>query len=251
MFINNLDPVLVNLGPLQIRYYGLVYAFGFILAMLILVNLAKRKEIKGFDVEKAYDLTLIIILSSIIGARLFFELVYNFQSFINYPLQFFYFWQGGMSIHGGLLFGVLGVYYFCRKNKIHFYDVGDLLVMPLALMLFFGRIANFINGELYGKVTNVSWAVKFRGVEGYRHPSQLYEALKNIIIFFTLAWMKTFKLRKGTIFWSFICLYGFLRFLVTFYREAEYYFLEIGIGQWISLLMVPIAGVMIYMIYKK
>lgn len=252
MFTLTINPVLFHIGPLQVRYYGLVYALGFLLAMLILLNVAKRKELKGFDEEKAYDLTLILILSSILGARLFFELIYNFQSFVTSPLQFFYFWEGGMSIHGGLLFGISGILYFCKKNKIHFYDIADILVIPLSLMLFFGRIANFINGELYGKITNVWWAVKFQGVDGYRHPSQLYEAVKNLFIFGILAWMKNFKhLKKGTLFWSFIGLYGLLRFLVTFYREAEYYFFGIGIGQWLSLSMVPLAGIMLYWIYKK
>ena len=251
MFTLNIDPVLFHIGPLQVRYYGLVYAIGFLLAMLILINLAKRKELNGFDEEKAYDLTLILILSSIFGARLFFEVIYNFSNFISRPVQFFYFWEGGMSIHGGLLFGIIGVYYFTKKNKIHFYDIADILVIPLSLMLVFGRIANFINGELYGKITTVSWAVKFPGVEGYRHPSQLYEAAKNALIFGILAWMKNFKtLKKGTLFWSFIGLYGLFRFLVTFYREQEYYFLGIGIGQWLSLLMVPIAIFMIYKINK-
>lgn len=252
MFTLNIDPVLLHIGQLQVRYYGLVYALGFILAMFIFLNVAKKNEIKGFNEEKAYDLTLILILSSILGARLFFELIYNFNNFISYPIQFFYFWEGGMSIHGGLIFGIIGIFYFCKKNKIHFYDIADLIAIPLSLMLFFGRIANFINGELYGKITTVSWAVKFPGVEGYRHPSQLYEALKNLIIFGILAWINNFKhLKKGTLFWSFIGLYGLFRFLVTFYREAEYYFLGIGIGQWLSLSMVPIAGIMLYKIYKK
>ena len=252
MFINNLDPVLLNIGPLQVRYYGLVYAFGFLLAMVVLLDIAKKRELKHFDEEKAYDLTLILILSSIFGARLFFELIYNLKSFIQAPWQFFYLWEGGMSIHGGLLFGILGILYFCKRNKIHFYDIADILVAPLALMLFFGRIANFINGELYGKITNVPWAVKFRNVEGYRHPSQLYEAAKNMLIFWTLIWIKSFKnIKRGTLFWSFIGLYGLLRFIVTFYREAEYYFFGIGIGQWLSLLMVPIAIVMLIRIYRK
>lgn len=252
MFIYTLDPVLVHIGPLEIRYYGLVYALGFLLAMLVLVNLSKKNEIKGFTEEKAYDLTLYLIIFSIIGARLFEELVYNFQSFIKYPLQILFVWEGGMSIHGGLIGGIGAVYYFCKKNKIHFYDIADALMAPLALMLFFGRIANFINGELYGKITNVPWAVKFPGAEGYRHPSQLYEAAKNFFIFWTIIWIKGFKhIKKGTLFWSFIGLYGILRFLVTFYRESEYYVYGLGIGQWLSLAMVPIASVMLFRLYKK
>lgn len=252
MFTYNLDPVFLTLGPLEIRYYGLVYAIGFLILLYILKNLALKKEIKGFNEDSAYDLTLYIILGSILLARLFFELIYNLKDFVSNPLQFFYFWNGGMSFHGGIIGGVIATIYFTKKYKINFYDIADLVIIPFALMLGFGRIANFINGEIPGKITNVWWAVKFPGYEGYRHPSQLYEAVKNFFIFGILMWMRTFKnLKKGTIFWSFIGFYGLLRFLVTFYREAEYYFFGIGIGQWLSLLMVPIAVFMLFRIYKK
>ena len=252
MFELNINPVLVELGPVQIRYYGLVYALGFLLAFYILLRLARGKKIKHFDEDQAYDITLLLILGSILGARLFFELVYNFKDFIARPWEFFYFWHGGMSIHGGIIGGVLATYYFCKRKKIEFYDLADIIVIPLALMLGFGRIANFINGELVGTITNVPWAVKFPGYPGYRHPSQLYEAAKNFFIFGVLLWMRSLKrLKRGTIFWSFIGLYGILRFLVTFYRVQDYYIFGIGIGQWLSLAMVPIAAVMLYRIYKK
>ena len=252
MFINNLDPVFWSFGKIEIRYYGIVYAVGFIVLLYILKNLAKEKKLKNFNEDAAYDLTIYMILSSILSARLFFELIYNFKDFVSSPLQFFYFWNGGMSFHGGLIGGVVAVIYFTRKKKIVFYDIADILVIPFAILLGFGRIANFINGEIPGKITNVWWAVKFQNYEGYRHPSQLYEAAKNFLIFGILSYVKTFRnLKKGTLFWSFIGLYGLLRFLVTFYREAEYYFFGIGIGQWLSLSMVPVALFMIYRIYKK
>lgn len=252
MFVHNIDPVFLRIFGVEIRFYGLVYAIGFIVLLYALLGAAKHKKIKNFNEESAYDVTLYIILSSVLGARVFFQLIYNLKDFISNPLQFFYFWQGGMSFHGGVLGAVLAVFFYCRHKKIVFYDIADLIVIPLSLMLGFGRIANFINGEVYGKVTDIFWAVKFPGVEGYRHPSQLYESLKNFFIFGILMWARTFKsLKKGTIFWSFIGLYGLLRFFITFYREAEYYFFGIGIGQWLSLLMVPIAGFMLYRIYDN
>jgi len=252
MFIHNIDPVFLRFFGLEIRYYGLVYAIGFLILLYTLIGVSKNKTINGFTHDSAYDVTIYIIIGSILTARLFFELIYNLNSFFSNPLQFFYFWNGGMSFHGGVIGGTLGTLYYCRKKKIAFYDIADIVVIPFALMLGFGRIANFINGELPGKITNVWWAVKFPGYDGYRHPSQLYEAAKNFFIFGILMWMRTFKnLKKGTLFWSFIGLYGLLRFLVTFYREAEYYFFGIGIGQWLSLLMVPIAAYMIYRIYRE
>ena len=152
--MHNIDPVLLNIGPLQIRYYGLVYAAGFFLALLVLLHSAKKKEIKNFDKDAAYDFMLYLILGTIICARLFYELVYNFSSFISNPLQFFYFWQGGMAFHGGVIGASASGLYFCRKKKIDFYSIADIIVLPLALMLGFGRIANFLNGELWGKLTD-------------------------------------------------------------------------------------------------
>jgi len=127
--------------------------------------------------EAAYDLTLYIMIGSVILARAAFELVYNYKDFFQNPISFFYFWQGGMSFHGGVIGGALAGLYYCRKKKIDFYDIGDIVALPLALMLGFGRIANFLNGELVGTVTNVPWCVDF-GDGLCRHPSQLYEAAK-------------------------------------------------------------------------
>lgn len=250
MYVHNIDPVLLNLGPVQIRYYGLVYVIGFLLALFVLIKAAEKKQIKRLNKELAYDYIFWLMISSIVGGRLFFELIYNFMSFMKNPLQFFYIWQGGMSFHGGVIGAIIATYYFTRKYKIRFYDIADTLVLPFSFILIFGRIANFINGELWGTITNVPWCVDF-GDKLCRHPSQLYEAAKNVVIFSILSYMKNLKLRKGTLFWSFIGMYGLFRFLVTFTRVAEYYFLGIGIGQWLSLLMVPVAGYMLYRIYRK
>lgn len=251
MFIHSIDPVLFSIGPIEVRYYGLVYAIGFVLLLLAFLKASKSRKVKNLTEDGAYDLTLYIIIGSIFMARLVFELVYNSQEFFQKPWTFFYLWQGGMSFHGGIIGASLAALYYTRKKKISFYEIGDISVIPLALMLGFGRIANFINGELVGTMTNVPWCVVFSD-GACRHPSQLYEAGKNFFIFGVLSYMRTFKqLRKGTLFWSFIGMYGLLRFLVSFYREAEYYFFGIGIGQWLSLAMVPIAAFMIFRIYRK
>ncbi len=253
MFIHNLNPVLLDIGFVQIRYYGLVYAVGFLLTLWLLLRAAKNKRIKNLTEDASYDIMLYFMLGVIIGARLFEGLFYNYALFYPNPLEFFMVWHGGMSFHGGLLGGLLAIYLTTRKHKVGFYKITDLLAPLSALMLVFGRIANFINAELVGTITTVPWAVKFPGYEGYRHPSQLYEALKNLLIFGMLIGMKRSfkKMKEGTLTWAFIGLYGLLRFIVNFWREQEQYVFGIGTGQWLSLAMVPVAVFMLWKIYRK
>lgn len=253
MFIHNLDPVLLEIGSLQIRYYGLVYAIGFLLALWLLLKASKKHQIKNLTEDASYDIILYFMLGVLIGARLFEGIFYDYRLFYPNPLEFFAVWHGGMSFHGGLIGGLLAIYLTTKKYKISFYKITDLLAPLLAVMLVFGRIANFINAELVGTITTVPWAVKFPGYEGYRHPSQLYEAAKNLFIFGVLVGMKKqFKhMKDGTLTWTFIGLYGLFRFIVNFWREQERYVFGIGVGQWLSLVLVPIAGYMIFRIYKK
>ena len=148
-------------------------------------------------------------------------------------------------MHGGLLGAILVSWYFCKKHKINFYQLADLLVVPFALVLVFGRIANFINGELWGTRTSVPWCVQFPGAEGCRHPSQIYEALYSYALFWILALMQESKrFVHGVVFWTFILLYGAFRFLTTFFRELDPTdpgILGLGIGQWLSLAMIVAA----------
>jgi len=243
MFIHNLNPVLLKLGFLEIRYYSLVYIIGFLLAYFVLIKAVKSKKVKNLTKAAAEDFMVYLILGSIIGGRLFHFIFFNPSVIWTDPLEILFIWHGGISFHGGLIGAVVGYYFFRKKYDVKFYDLADLLMIPFAFTLFLGRIANFINGELWGTVTNVNWCVQFQGVEGCRHPSQLYEAAKNLVIFGVLWFMKDMKkLKKGMIFWSFVLMYGLLRFIVNFWRDVDR-----EMGQILSLIMVVIA---VYFLFK-
>ncbi|MBW2993566.1 prolipoprotein diacylglyceryl transferase, partial [Candidatus Woesearchaeota archaeon] len=217
MFIHNLNPVLAKLGPFEIRWYGVIFALGFIIAFLVLLKTAEKKKLLNFKKDDAYSLLLYLLIGIIIFSRLFEIIFYNLGYYINHPLEVFAVWHGGLSFHGGLVGAVIVALVFAKKKKVRFYDLADLLSIPAAIGLAFGRIGNFINGELWGTVTNLPWCVKFKGAEGCRHPSQLYESAKNFIVFFVLLALNKKQRKPGFIFWHFILLYGIGRFLTDFY----------------------------------
>ncbi|MBW2988706.1 prolipoprotein diacylglyceryl transferase [Candidatus Woesearchaeota archaeon] len=238
MFYHNINPVLLNLGPFEIRYYGIIYALAFVLAYFFISRIAEKKGL-GLKKDDILDLLFYLLLGTIIGARTFEILVYNLSYYLKNPLEMIAIWHGGLSFHGGLIGASIAGYMYCRKKKIAFYDLADIVVIPLAFGLFLGRIANFINGELVGRIASVPWCVKFRDYAGCRHPSQLYESLKNMLIF-SLLWPLRYKrLKKGTLFWSFILLYSALRFFVEFFRAPDPqlgFILGITMGQWLSII---------------
>ncbi|RJQ15525.1 prolipoprotein diacylglyceryl transferase [Candidatus Woesearchaeota archaeon] len=256
MFIHNINPVLVSLGPLQIRYYGLVYVIGFLLAHFILIKLAEKKKIQNLTKERVENYIIFLILFVLIGARLFEVLLWEPSYYFANPSEIIKVWHGGLSFHGGLVFGVLWTIWYCRKYKIKFFQIADILVIPMAIMLFFGRIANFINGELWGTVTNAPWAVNFNhetaaGELVYRHPSQLYEALKNLFIFGVLFGLKKKKLPDGFLFWMFVALYGYLRFIVNFWRVDVPIVFGFSVGQIMSLVMGIAGTIMLVKLWRK
>jgi len=177
-----------------------------------------------------------------------FEIIfYNPVYYFTYPLKMIAIWQGGLSFHGGLAGAFLAAYYFCKKRKIQFLELADIIVIPTALALALGRIGNFLNGELYGRITSLPWGVKFQNAEGFRHPSQLYESLKNGIIFITLWKVKEIKRKPGFLFSIFLIMYGTLRFFVEFVREPEVMVSFLTMGQVLSIPMILIG---IYLLKK-
>ncbi|HLC55630.1 MAG TPA: prolipoprotein diacylglyceryl transferase [Candidatus Nanoarchaeia archaeon] len=212
-----INPIAFTIGSLQITWYGIIYALSFLIGILIAAKLAVKRNIPK---DKIYDFALYLIIFVVIFARLFHVFIYNFSYYINNPSQILQIWKGGVSLIGGFIGAVLAALYFCKKNKINFYDIGDIFVIPLALGTTFGRIGNFINQELYGKITTLPWAVKFDNVTGLRHPTQIYEAIGNFLIFIILLimWKKTTK--KGLLFWTYILVYSFIRFLAEFLRDT-------------------------------
>lgn len=220
-FTSHLNPVFLRIGNLEIRYYGLIWLFSFFITLKLFNFLVERKKI-GISKQEVFDLVFYILLGGILGARLFYVLVYNFGFYLTHTWEMFAIWHGGLSVHGGILGGLLGGLIYCRRKKVDFFALADIFVIPLALCLCLGRIGNFINGELYGRISSLPWAVKFPGVDGFRHPSQIYESLKNLIIFVFLWNLNKKRLKKGILFFSFIALYSLFRFLVEFFRQPDF-----------------------------
>lgn len=248
MFILNINPVLFHLGPFEIRYYGIIYAFALVIGYFIASHFLIKKKILN---EKEFDeLFLYIVIAIVVGSRIG-SVLSDLSYYAANPLEIFAVWHGGLAFHGSLVAVILVGYWYCRKNKKDFFAIADIIVMPIALGLAFGRIGNFLNGEFYGKITNLPWGVKFPNVEGYRHPVQLYESLKNFFIFGVLWFMKDKNLPKGFMFWSFIFLYGVIRFFLEFYKDLQEFFLGLTWGQFWCIPMILIGGFMLIRLYRK
>ncbi|MBU1199632.1 MAG: prolipoprotein diacylglyceryl transferase [Nanoarchaeota archaeon] len=259
MFIHNINPVLLSIGPLSIKYYGLVYAIGFLAAYFLLRWVAKNDKIKNLTTEKADTLTIYLVLGAIIGARFLLFVFYHPGTLISDPLEVFRIWHGGMSFHGGMIGAVIAGLLFCKKHKVSFYQLADLLVIPTAFFLFIGRIANFINGELVGIVAKSNFCIDYsqsqyivNPPQGCRVPSQLYESAKNLLIFFTLSILYTKKkLKDGVLFWLFVTMYGVLRFIINFWRENLSNYFGLSGGQFWSLIMAILGIVMLIVMHVK
>ncbi len=257
----HIDPVIFHIGPLSVRWYGLMYVLGFMAAYLLARYQARKFHWHRME-EHLDNLNLAIILGVILGGRLGYVLFYNFSYYLHHPVQIFATWQGGMSFHGGCLGVLLAGFYYCRRHKLDYWKTADLYVVTVPIGLGLGRIGNFINGELYGRISEVPWAMVFPGGgPAPRHPSQLYEAFFEGIILFSILWaVKDRPWRKdhpwphGSMLALFLCLYGTFRFLIEFVREPDpqlgIVFLGMTMGQLLSLAMF-FFGVMLYGFLKR
>ena len=255
VFYSNIDPVLVHLGPLEIRYYGLAFLVGFLIGYFMFPYLARLRGLKLTKDDSA-DLFFYIAIFGVIGSRILYILIYNLKFYLQNPFEMIAVWHGGLSFHGGFLGALLAFYYFARKKGLHFYDVADIVAIPAAIGFAIGRVANFINGELYGRITTMPWGVKFPGVEGFRHPSQLYESFKNLMIFAVLWNLKSSKkLAKGTLFWLFVTMYGGLRFIMEFFRQPDeqlgFFFKYFSMGQIICSIMFIVGAFMLWYVNRR
>jgi phosphatidylglycerol---prolipoprotein diacylglyceryl transferase len=258
--IHLLDPVLLSLGPIQIRWYGLIYALGFILGYFILIKLAEEKKLK-LSKEDIGDLVFYLILCIVAGARIFYILFYNLGYYLSSPLEMLALWHGGLSFHGGFVGAIVAISLFSKKKKLHFYEVSDMVVVPAALALALGRIGNFINGELYGRAASVSWCVDYsqnphmtEQVVGCRHPSQLYESLYSFVMFSVLYLLNKKNLPRGVLTWSFVALYGLFRTLAELFRQPDaqvgFLFGGLTMGQLLSIPMLILGSYMVWRISK-
>ena len=252
MFINNFDPVAFQIISFEIRWYSLAYIFGIIIGWL----LCKKILIKNTNInEKFDDYITYLIIGIILGGRLGYVFFYNFNFYLNNFFDIFKIWQGGMSFHGGLLGIIIASILFAKKNNQNPFLYMDLVSLVAPIGIFFGRLANFINSELYGKVGNVPWSVIFVKVDNLaRHPSQLYEAfLEGIILFLLLMYFrrKNYLLKPGTISGLFLIFYSVFRFFVEFYRVPDehigYLAFNLSTGQIVSVVFLIIGTIVFYL----
>ena len=249
MFINNFDPVAIQIFSVEIRWYSLAYIAGILLGWI----LSKKIFISDKQIKEEFDdYITYLILGIIIGGRLGYVIFYNFEYFSNNFMDVFKIWQGGMSFHGGLLGIIFVTIWFAKKNNHNPFKYLDIVSIVSPVGIFFGRIANFINSELYGIETNVPWAVKFIQIDNLsRHPSQLYEAiLEGFILFLILILIYSKKNYKiGMCSSSFLIFYGIFRIFSEFFREPDvqlgYLFGSLTMGMLLSTFMI-LFGVILY-----
>jgi phosphatidylglycerol:prolipoprotein diacylglycerol transferase len=247
----SINPTIVKLGPIQIRWYGVMYILGFTISYL-LVKYQIRKKRLDIDTAVINDLFLYLIIGLIVGARIGYVLFYNLAFYFSHPLKLLAVWEGGMSFHGGLIGIVLFGIIFVRKRRIDFWQLADLVAVTAPIGLGLGRLGNFINAELYGRVTSVPWGMVFpAGGNLPRHPSQLYEFFLEGVLLFAILWrIKDIPLTKGVLFCAFVILYGIFRFFVEFFRQPDpqlgFVFSFLTMGQMLSIVMVIAGLVLIY-----
>jgi phosphatidylglycerol:prolipoprotein diacylglycerol transferase len=252
----NIDPVFLRLGPIQLRWYGLMYMISFIAGYFLLKRLAKRKKL-GMSTDDLYDLLFFLILGVMVGGRIGYVLFYDLGSYLQRPIEILYIWQGGMSFHGGFVGVLLATLFLCWKRKWNFWEIADLVCAAAPIGLGLVRLGNFINGELYGRQTTVPWGMVFpAGGDVVRHPSQLYEAfLEGIVLFVIVQWLYRKDLYPGTVTWAFIGFYGLFRFLVEFVREPDTHILfDLGPltrGQLLTFPMLAVGLAMLFIFARR
>ena len=225
----NFDPVALSIGPLSIHWYGLMYLAGFAAGIVLGRYRARRSGNGGgngggaWREDEVLDLVFYIAVGVVVGGRLGYVLFYNLSFYLSSPLDIIAIWDGGMSFHGGLLGVIAALWYYARKTDRGFLAVADFLAPLIPPGLFFGRIGNFINQELWGKVTDAPWGVLFYTAPGSpRHPSQLYEAaLEGLLLFIIIWWYSSKQRRPGRVCGLFLLGYGVLRFIAEFFREPD------------------------------
>ena len=256
MFINNFDPVAINFFSLEIRWYSLAYIFGILAGWV----LAKRFFINNQVIKiKFDDYVTYLIFGIIIGGRLGYVLFYNLDYYFENPIDIFKIWQGGMSFHGGVIGIIIVSVLFANKNKQNVFSYLDVISLVAPIGIFFGRISNFINSELYGTQTSLPWGVKFAKVDNlYRHPSQLYEALfEGLILFLILIYFhkKIINKKPGFISGLFLVFYSIFRFVIEFFRVPDeqlgYLLLNLSMGQIISFIFLLLGTYLIIQKYEN
>jgi len=242
------DPVAFHIGPLAVRWYGLMYLVGFVLFVVLGKYRARQNLLTGWHPRDVDDMLFFGVFGVILGGRLGYVLFYKPGYYALHPLEIFALWQGGMSFHGGLIGVLLALALFAQRRHKRWLDVTDFVAPLVPLGLAAGRLGNFINGELWGRPTNVPWAMVFPQVDTLpRHPSQLYELGLEGLLLFAILWIYARRRRPvGAVSGLFLIGYGAARFFVEFFREPDAFLgvlaLGLSMGQWLSLPMIA-AGI--------
>lgn len=254
-----INPIAFHIGPLSVHWYGLMYLIGFMGCWgLLTLRLKKSKVPRCVTQEQLADVLFYAAIGIILGGRIGYMLFYDWQTLLSHPLRLFEIWNGGMSFHGGLLGVLLAMWYYSAKIKKSFLDITDFIAPVVPVGLAAGRIGNFINGELWGRVTDVPWAMVFPGAGDLpRHPSQLYEFFFEGIVLFVILWVFSIKPRpRCAVSGLFLLCYGVFRFGLEFFREPD---LQIGFiafgwltkGQLLSLPMIIFGAILLILAYRK
>lgn len=250
----NFDPIAISIGPVSIHWYGMMYLIGFGTGML-LGRLRARAAGSGWSGDEVVDFLFYIAVGVIAGGRLGYVIFYNPGYYLGHPLEIFSVWDGGMSFHGGLLGVIVAMWVYGRKTHRGILQVADFLAPLIPPGLFFGRIGNFINQELWGRLTDVPWGVLFHTVpDGPRHPSQIYEALLEGFVLFIIVWMFSAKSRRpGQTAGLFVAGYGAFRFFVEFFREPDGHLGTLAFN-WLTmgqLLSIPMIFLGLYLLCRR
>ena len=246
------DPVAIQLGPIAIHWYGLMYLVAFMQILLLGRWCIKHRRWSGWDMKMLDDALFYGVLGTIVGGRLGYVLFYKPAEYLAHPLDIFKVWEGGMSFHGGFLGVILALALFARRHQLRWLSVTDFIAPLVPLGLAAGRLGNFINGELWGRATDLPWGMVFpQAGDGIaRHPSQLYQLAGEGLLLFAILWLYSRKPRPvGAVSGVFLIGYGSLRFLAEFAREPDAFLgllgLGLSMGQWLSLPMVVVGVVML------
>lgn len=240
-------PILINLGPIQIRSYGVFLVLAFLAGTFILWREGQKQ---GYNEEKLLDLSVTTILSGFLGARIY-HVIANWGDYADRFSAIFKVWEGGLSFHGALIGGFVGLWYFTRKNKWPFLQVADFGVLALSLGIIIGKIGSFLNGDDYGVVSNLPFSVHIPGIIGQRHPSPIYEMILTTLIYLYLLRQYRAKEKSGGVFYTFLLLSGLARFFTELFRDNHTLILNMKEGFWGASVLAIIGFMGLYWFYRS
>jgi phosphatidylglycerol:prolipoprotein diacylglycerol transferase len=246
-FVHHIDPVITEVAGVYLWWYGLCYTFGFLAIHLWLRHVRRRL---GLSIAEVYDLSLLIALGVLLGGRTVEVFFYEWPYYGQHPEHIPFVWLGGMSTHGVLLGGAAGTWLFCRLHRKDFLSVGDELVIPGAFLMGVGRVGNFIDGQIVGRVTDVGWAVQFPDADDFRHPVVLYDGAKNLLLIPLLLLVRHSRPPRGVVTAHFILWYGFLRLFVDYFRQYPTRLLGIPTGQIFNGVMALLGACLLLWCYR-